>query len=91
MVTDMDGPPCPCGRKGCFETFSSAAGLVGMIKEAVTVHPETVMSEYAERDGYFSPHHAFEAMQAGNFIGRKVVDKYIIYLAVGIANIIKIF
>ncbi len=91
MVIDMDGPPCSCGRKGCFEVFSSAAGLANMLKEAVAVCPETLMAKCAERDGYFSPHHAFEAMRAGDFIGRKVVDKYIKYLAVGIANVINIF
>ena len=28
MVIEVDGPQCTCGRKGCFEVFSSATGLI---------------------------------------------------------------
>ena len=27
MVVDPAGPPCPCGRRGCWERFASGAGL----------------------------------------------------------------
>lgn len=27
MVVDPAGPPCPCGRQGCWERFASGAGL----------------------------------------------------------------
>lgn len=27
MVVDPDGPPCPCGRRGCWERYASGAGL----------------------------------------------------------------
>lgn len=91
MVIDVNGPQCTCGRKGCFEVFSSAAGLINMTKEAIAKHPDTIMAKYAERDGYFSARHAFKAMRAGDVIGREVVDKYIKYLAAGIANAINIF
>ena len=34
-VIEVDGPQCTCGRKGCFEVFSSATGLIRMTKEAM--------------------------------------------------------
>ena len=91
MVIEVDGPQCTCGRNGCFEVFSSATGLVNMTKEAIAAHPETIMAEYAEKDGHSSARHAFDAMRAGDKTGKEVVDKYIKYLAAGITNVINIF
>lgn len=34
-VISVDGPQCTCGRKGCFEVFSSATGLIRMTKESM--------------------------------------------------------
>ena len=43
MVIEVDGPQCTCGRKGCFEVFSSATGLIRMTKEAMAEDKNTVM------------------------------------------------
>ena len=32
MVIEVDGPVCTCGRRGCFEVYSSATGLIRMTK-----------------------------------------------------------
>jgi glucokinase len=34
MVVDPNGPPCPCGRRGCWERFASGAGLGVLAREA---------------------------------------------------------
>jgi glucokinase len=34
MVVDPNGPPCPCGRRGCWERFASGAGLGMLAREA---------------------------------------------------------
>lgn len=90
-VIEVDGPQCTCGRKGCFEVFSSATGLINMTKQAIAEHPDSIMAEYAERDGHSSARHAFDAMRAGDKAGKEVVDKYIKYLAIGITNVINVF
>ena len=91
MVIAVDGPQCTCGRKGCFETFSSATGLINMTKQAIAENPDSVLAEYEKRDGKVSARHAFDAMRAGDAAGKAVVDKYIKYLAAGITNVINIF
>ena len=35
MVIHHGGRQCPCGRKGCWEAYSSATGLINMAKEAI--------------------------------------------------------
>lgn len=34
MVVDPAGPPCPCGRRGCWERYASGAGLGVLAREA---------------------------------------------------------
>lgn len=43
MVIEKDGRPCSCGRKGCFEAYSSATGLVNMTKEKMLERPDSLM------------------------------------------------
>jgi glucokinase len=34
MVVDPTGPPCPCGRRGCWERYASGGGLGVLAREA---------------------------------------------------------
>ena len=43
MVVEDGGALCACGRKGCFETYASATGLIRMAKEAMAQHPESLL------------------------------------------------
>lgn len=92
MVIEVDGPQCTCGRKGCFEVFSSATGLIRMTREAAEKDSSSILHEYYQQDGNrYSARHAFNAMRAGDKAGKEVVDKYCKYLAAGITNTINIF
>ncbi len=90
-VIEVDGPQCTCGRKGCFEVYSSATGLIRMTKEAIDANPDSVLKKMADEDGKVSGRLAFNAMRAGCDVAKGVVDKYIKYLACGITNTINIF
>lgn len=86
-VIDVNGPMCSCGRKGCFEVFSSATGLIRMTKEALAAYPESAMKDEERITGRT----AFNYMRAGDETAKQVVDDYIRYLAAGITNTINIF
>ncbi len=90
-VIEVDGPVCTCGRKGCFEVYSSATGLVRMTREAIEANPNTIMQKMVKEDGKVSAKTAFKAMREGDKTAKEVVDKYIKYLAAGITNTINIF
>ncbi len=90
-VVEVDGAQCSCGRKGCFEAYSSATGLIRMTKEAIAENPECTMAKMAEEKGKVTARTSFDAMRAGDSIAKAVVDKYIKYLAAGITNTINIF
>ncbi|MCQ2434221.1 MAG: ROK family protein [Oscillospiraceae bacterium] len=90
-VMNIDGPQCTCGRKGCFEVYSSATGLIRMTKETMEQHPESIMHKMAEEQGKVSARTAFDCMRLGDAAAKEVVDFYIRCLAAGITNTINIF
>lgn len=90
-VIDPNGPECTCGRKGCFEVFSSATGLVRMTKEAMDADKDSLLWKASEEEGKVSARTAFNAMRMGDATAKSVVDKYIRYLACGITNVINVF
>ena len=90
-VIEVDGAQCSCGRKGCFEAYSSATGLIRMSKEAMEQFPDSIMNKMADEKGKVTARTSFDAMRAGDKAAKDVVDKYIKYLAAGITNTINIF
>lgn len=95
IVIEKGGRQCGCGRRGCWETYSSATGLTNMTREKVTELslqgiPSLMVDEYRS-NGKVTARTAFDAMRRGDKAAREVVDTYISYLACGIANIVNIF
>ena len=96
IVIEKDGKQCTCGRRGCWETYSSATGLTNMTKEAVLearkIGRKTLIEDLINGNvDNCNARVAFAAMKQGDKVGKEIVDKYISYLACGIANVINIF
>ncbi len=95
FVVAVDGRPCSCGRKGCWEAYSSATGLINMTKEKLeeceAQGRKTVMTDLVAQKGKVNGRIAFDGMRAGDEAAKEVVDEYVKYLASGIASIINIF
>ncbi len=91
MVIKVDGNQCGCGRKGCWEAYSSATALIKLTKEYAENDKSSLMWKMFEQEGKFSGRTAFNAAKQGDKTAQAVVDEYIKYLAAGVANIINIF
>ncbi len=86
------GQQCSCGRKGCFEAYSSASALARMTGEAANANPESKLNDLiAANDGKLNAKIAFEAMRLDDQVAKDVVDTYIEYLSDGLANVINAF
>ena len=91
-VISMDGERCSCGRHGCWEAYASATALINQTKQAMKKYRDSVMWEICGGDiEKVNGITAFDAMRNGDKVGKMVVDKYIYYISVGIANNINIF
>lgn len=91
MVVEEDGAPCTCGRRGCFEAYSSATALIRMTREAMDAHPESILHAVARENGAVDGRTAFAAKERGDAAGEEVVRTYIKYLAAGVTNVVNIF
>ena len=91
ILDTPDAPCCTCGRPGCLESLASATALIRMTKEAMAAHPESALHGIAAQSGGVNGRTAFDAAAQGDAVGKAVVEQYIHYLAVGVANMINIF
>ncbi len=78
MTIESDGEKCNCGRRGCWEQYASVSALVKMTKAAGF-------------DENSNGRTAFEKAAAGDERAKKVIEKWLYYVAVGICDLINIF
>lgn len=91
-VIRKNGKQCTCGRKGCFEAYSSATALMREARLQMGKHKESMLwtacnGNKQNVDGKM----IFDCAKAGDDTANKVVNWYIDYLAEGIANLANIF
>ncbi len=95
IVIEHGGVPCSCGRRGCWEAYSSATALIRMTKEKLAECEETgrktLLNDHLSKDGRVTGRTAFDAMRAGDEAAKEVVDTYLSYLETGLVNIVNIF
>ena len=87
----LDGEPCTCGRKGCWEAYASATALINQTKVAMENDKSSKMWEIAGSLDNVNGKTAFDGMRAGDKTATEVCNKYIKYVACGIVDVINIF
>lgn len=88
MVVEAGGAPCNCGRRGCWEAYASATGLIRLTREAMAAHPESALHTLAQ-DGV-EGRTAFQAAEHGDKTALAVCRTYVEYLALGVTNLVNI-
>ncbi len=89
------GRQCSCGRRGCWEAYSSASALADITKakmrELKIKGIPSLLFDCADREGKVSARTAFTAKYRGDVHGEAIVNEYISNLAIGITNLINTF
>lgn len=89
MVIKSGGEQCSCGRRGCFEAYSSATALKKRTKWAMEEDAGSAMwRKYTSET--VTGRTAFEFADCDTS-ARQVVDRYIKFLACGIINLANVF
>ena len=89
MVIREGGEICTCGRRGCFEAYSSATALIRDTKRAMEAHKDSKMWEVGSLDAV-DGRTAFAYLDSDPY-AKEVVDGYIHSLGFALTNIANIF
>ena len=88
MIVDRDGPPCPCGRRGCWERYASGSGLARLAHEAVAAPRLGALVEAAGGDpGNVRGEHIMAAARVGDEDALAVVEEFAGWVALGLSNL----
>ena len=90
MVVEQGGALCGCGRRGCWEAYASATGLIRMTRETMEAHPESLLHAVVAEQGGVEGRTAFDAAQRGDAAALELCRTYVVYLAAGVTNLVNI-
>jgi len=88
MVVDPDGPPCPCGRRGCWERYASGSGLGRLAREAAESGRGERMVQLAGEAELVRGEHVATAAHEGDPDAIEVFKQFAWWAALGIANLV---
>jgi len=91
MVVDPHGPPCPCGRNGCWERYASGSGLGRLAREVAGEGRLVRVVELAGGDvAAVRGEHVQAAAAEGDAAALAVINDYARWVALGLVNLTNI-
>lgn len=90
MVMEPDGPPCGCGRRGCFEQLVNAGAVVRLARVALRHGRGPRHGGLRASRGRLSSKHVGEAARAGDARACRVWSEIGRRLGHGIANLVNL-
>jgi len=92
MVVDPDGPPCPCGQRGCWERFASGSGLARLAQAAAAGGRARKVLALAGGDpAKVRGEHVTVAAAEGDAEARAVLAELGWWVALGLVNLANAF
>lgn len=89
MLVDPAGPPCPCGRRGCWERYASGSGLGRLGRDAALAgRLPAVVALAGDDPEAVRGEHVVAAVRAGDDAASGVIDEFVWWVAAGIANLV---
>jgi len=86
-----DGPPCPCGKRGCLESLCSGTSIARRAREYLTLRQDGMLVDLAGGDiTKVTGEHVSQAARAGDYLAVRVMRETAECLGIGMANVINI-
>jgi glucokinase len=92
MVVDPSGPPCPCGRRGCWERYASGSGLAMLARDAAAGNRLHDVVRQAGGDAQaVRGEHVQAAARQGDPEALEVIEQFAWWVALGLSNLTNAF
>ncbi len=90
-VVDPQGPPCGCGRRGCWERYASGSGLGRIARDfALAGRAAKVMALAGDDADAVRGEHVVRAAREGDAEATEILGEFAWWLALGLANLANI-
>ncbi len=87
LIVEPDGRPCPCGKRGCRERYSSANAIAERVVEAIEAGEESSLAPVAEAGEPLDARAVDRAADDGDPLAARVWSEACRYLAIGVINL----
>lgn len=92
IVIQAGGYTCNCGRRGCWEEYSSASALIREANKAAMADQSSILNNLIiENQNIMDARLPFIAARQGDPAAARLIQRYIEYLAIGLGNVVQIF
>ena len=92
MTIDVNGPECPCGRHGCWESLAAGRALAERTAKRLEDGDASIIGELCGGDmDKVDAHLVAIAASQGDELAKEMVATTAYYVGVGLANLINIF
>ncbi|HIR07958.1 MAG TPA: ROK family protein [Candidatus Pullichristensenella stercoripullorum] len=92
MVVVVDGEPCNCGHRGCWEKYASATAIIRMGRALMEEKPDCALARQMGGDAAnLNAKAVLDLAKAGDADCAGIFETYVKYLCVGLANLINIY
>jgi glucokinase len=91
VVVDPQGPPCGCGRRGCWERYASGSGLGRIARDAALAGQAKRVTALADGDpDAVRGEHVVLAASEDDVEAQAILAEFAWWLALGLANLANI-
>jgi glucokinase len=88
LIVDPHGPPCPCGKRGCWERYASGSGLGRLAREAAGAGRAGAAVALAGGDlESIRGEHVVAAAEDGDSEAEAILAEFAWWLGLGLANL----
>lgn len=92
FIVRMDGIPCTCGNKGCWERYASATALIREGRELAQREPQGMIARQVQGDmEQVTAKLVIDCAKAGDPGAQELFRQYAYWVAVGLANLINAY
>ena len=91
ITIDVNGPPCGCGKNGCWEAMASGTAINKELVRRVRAGEDSVLAESVKRDpGLVDARAVHEAALQGDRLSNEILDKVAFYTGVGLGSVVNV-
>ena len=88
-LDEINGYPCGCGRKGCFETFVAGPGIARAGQQALEQGRSPILSRLT-KEGVVTSQIVFQAEQMGDQAAHEIIEQVIRLISINLGGLVNI-